>query len=77
MKQMTEVKGALRDMKCKKSVGVVEHDQEKGIMKIAKPIGVIGALLPLTNGEATPFAKAIFAIIMAPTPRPRRLTTRP
>ncbi len=55
MKQMAKVKGALRDPMGRKSVGVVEHDKEKVIMKIAKPIGVIGAVLPVTNGEAIPF----------------------
>ncbi len=74
-KLMTKIKGALRDMRGKKSVGVVENDKEKGIIKIAKPMGVIGALIPVTNGEATPFVKAICAIktrnaiIMAPHPR--------
>jgi len=77
-KQMTKVKGTLRDMKGKKSVGIVHHDREKGIIKIAKPVGVIGALIPVTNGEATPFVKAISAIktrnavIMAPHPRAQK-----
>ena len=76
-KLMTKIKGTLRDMKGKRSVGIVEHDREKGIIKIAKPIGVIGALIPVTNAEATPFVKAITAIktrnaiIMAPHPRTR------
>ena len=71
----TKVRGALRDMKGKKSVGVVEENPERGIMKIAKPMGVIGALIPVTNGEATPIAKAMFAIktrnaiVLAPHPR--------
>ena len=74
-KLMTKVKGTLRDMKGKKSIGIVEDDKEKGIMKIAKPVGVIGALMPVTNGEATPFVKALAAlktrnaIIMAPHPK--------
>lgn len=74
-KLMVKIKGTLRDMKGKKSVGVVERDKENGIVKIAKPVGVIGALIPVTNGEATPFVKAISslktrnAIIMAPHPR--------
>jgi sulfoacetaldehyde dehydrogenase len=82
LKQMTKVKGALRDMKGKKSVGVVEHDKEKGIMKMAKPVGVIGALMPVTNGEATPFVKALFAIktrnaiVMAPHPRAQKTNDR-
>jgi sulfoacetaldehyde dehydrogenase len=82
LKQMTKIKGALRDMKGKKSVGIVERDQERGLIKIAKPIGVIGALIPVTNGEATPFVKAISAIktrnavIMAPHPRAQQTNNR-
>jgi sulfoacetaldehyde dehydrogenase len=74
-KTMTKVKGALRDMKGKKSVGIVERNEQTGIYKLAKPMGVIGALIPVTNCEATPFVKAISAIktrnaiIMAPHPR--------
>ncbi len=74
-KLQVKVKGTLRDMKGQKSVGVIEIDREKGLMKIAKPVGVIGALIPVTNSEATPFVKAISAIktrnavIMAPHPR--------
>jgi sulfoacetaldehyde dehydrogenase len=70
-----KVRGALRDMKGKKSVGVVEDNKETGIIKIAKPMGVIGALIPVTNGEATPILKAMFAIktrnsiVMAPHPK--------
>ena len=74
-KIMTKIKGTLRDMKGKKSVGIVEDNKETGIIRIAKPMGVIGALIPCTNPEATPFVKAISAlktrnsIIMAPHPR--------
>jgi len=77
-KLMTKVKGTLRDMKGKRSVGIVYHDKESGIIRIAKPVGVIGALIPVTNGEATPFVKAISAIktrnsvIMAPHPRAQK-----
>lgn len=71
----TKVRGALRDLKGVKTVGIVEENKDRGIIKIAKPMGVIGALIPVTNGEATPIAKAIFAIktrnsiILAPHPR--------
>ncbi len=74
-KLMVKTKGVLRDMKGKQSVGIVEEDKEKGIVKVAKPMGVIGALIPVTNCEATPFVKAISAIktrnavIMAAHPR--------
>jgi len=74
-KMMVKIKGTLRDMKGKKSVGVVERNEALGLVKLAKPVGVIGALIPVTNGEATPFVKAISAlkgrnaIILAPHPK--------
>ena len=58
-----------------KSVGVIEEDAERNLVKIAKPVGVIGALAPSTNPEATPVIKAICAvkgrnsIIICPHPR--------
>ncbi len=57
------------------SVGIIEEDPVRNIVKIAKPMGVIGALSPSTNPEATPVIKAISAvkgrnsIIIAPHPR--------
>ncbi|QZY57420.1 aldehyde dehydrogenase family protein [Crassaminicella profunda] len=80
-KLMTKIRGGLRDMKGQKSVGVIERDDEKKIMKIAKPVGVIAALLPCTNPEATPVLKAMFAIkgrnaiILAPHPRTKNTNT--
>lgn len=70
-----KVKGSLYDMRGEKSVGLVEDDKEKKILKFAKPMGVVGALVPCTNPEATPFAKAVAAlktrnaIILSPHPR--------
>ncbi len=72
-----KVKGTLRDMRGEPSVGIVEIDDEKGLLKYAKPVGVIGALVPCTNPEATPFVKVLAAIktrnaiILAPHPRTR------
>jgi sulfoacetaldehyde dehydrogenase len=74
-KLMTKVKGTLRDMQGCKSVGIVEENKEKGIIKIAKPMGVVGALVPCTIPEASPFVKVMSAlkgrnaIILAPHPR--------
>jgi len=70
-----KVRGALRDMIGAKTVGIIERDTAKGLIKIAKPVGVIGALVPTTNPEATPVLKAMDAlkgknaIIFAPHPR--------
>ncbi len=77
-KLMAKSKGAVRDMKGKKTVGVIEIDEEKKITKIAKPVGVIGALIPCTNPEATPTVKVSHAlkgknaIIMSPHPRTKK-----
>jgi len=70
--------GVWRDMKPEKSVGIVEIDNVKNTVKYIKPMGVIGALLPVTNGEATPVIKALWAlktrnaIIMAPHPNGKK-----
>ncbi len=77
-KLMAKAKGCVRDMQGKKSVGVIEIDEEKQIMKIAKAVGVIGALCPCTNPEATPTVKVASAlkgrnaIILAPHPRTKK-----
>ena len=72
-----KTRAALMDIIDDKSVGVIEEDTQRNIVKIAKPVGVIGALAPSTNPEATPVIKAIAAvkgrnsIIIAPHPRAR------
>ena len=57
-----KTRAALMDILPDKSVGVIEEDVERNIVKICKPIGVIGALSPSTNPEATPVIKAINAV---------------
>jgi len=70
-----KTRATLMDIIDDKSVGIIEEDPERNIVKIAKPMGVIGALAPSTNPEATPVIKAIHAvkgrnsIIVAPHPR--------
>jgi sulfoacetaldehyde dehydrogenase len=69
------VTGALADLLPVKTVGVVETDEARGLVKIAKPVGVVAALIPTTGPDATPPLKALFAlkgrnaIVMAPHPR--------
>lgn len=80
MKFQKKVRGLLRDIKNLKSVGIIEKDTEKGIIKIAKPVGVIGALIPCTNPEITPVIKAMNAIkgrnavVFSPHPRSKKTT---
>ena len=75
LKIFRKTRATLMDIIDDKSVGVIEEDSARNIVKIAKPVGVIGALSPSTNPEATPVIKAISAvkgrnsIIVAPHPR--------
>lgn len=79
-KHKNKVLGALRDGLEGKSVGIIERDEKKGIIKYAKPIGVIGALTPVTNPTATPASNSIAivkgrnAVILAPHPRAAKAT---
>ena len=75
LKIQRKTRATLMDIIDDKSVGILEEDPERAIVKIAKPMGVIGALSPSTNPEATPVIKSIHAIkgrnsiIVAPHPR--------
>lgn len=75
LKISRKTRATLMDIIDDKSVGVIEEDKVRNIIKIAKPMGVVGALIPCTNPEATPVIKAISAvkgrnsIILAPHPR--------
>lgn len=77
LKMFGKVKGTYFQMKGQKSVGLVEVDEKMGMEKYAKPMGVIGAIIPVTNGEATPVVKSLMAlktrnaIILAPHPKAR------
>jgi len=67
--------GLLRDIKGKKTHGIIRELPEKGITEIARPIGVIGAVVPSTNPLATPTNNIINAlkcgnaIILSPSPK--------
>ncbi|MBN2106262.1 MAG: aldehyde dehydrogenase family protein [Deltaproteobacteria bacterium] len=77
-KHRNKALGALMDLEGVKTTGVVEEDKAKGIFKVIKPVGVIFALVPMTNPTATPVVKGLFAlktrnaIIMAPHMAARR-----
>ncbi|MCB1754228.1 MAG: aldehyde dehydrogenase family protein [Gammaproteobacteria bacterium] len=67
--------GLLRDLKRAKSVGVIAEYPEKGLIEIARPVGVVAAVAPSTNPVATPYNKTLNAlkgrnaIIIAPSPK--------
>jgi sulfoacetaldehyde dehydrogenase len=67
--------GLLRDLQGAKSVGVIAEDPAKGLVEIARPVGVVCAVTPSTNPGATPANKIINAlkgrnaVIVAPSPK--------
>jgi sulfoacetaldehyde dehydrogenase len=73
-KHKVKVLGVCRDIKNAKTVGVIERDEARGLTKYAKPVGVIGALTPVTNPTATAASngtgilKGRNAVIFAPHP---------
>ena len=62
IKKQRKTFGTLRDLLRVKSVGIIEEDKTRGIVKYAKPVGVVGAITPSTNPGATPVNKAMMAI---------------
>ncbi|MDR3073905.1 MAG: aldehyde dehydrogenase family protein, partial [Deltaproteobacteria bacterium] len=50
---------SLRD---KKSVGIIDHDKKTGVVKVASPVGIVGAITPMTNPIVTVMSNAMFAI---------------
>ena len=76
--------GTLRDLlrESARTVGVIEELPDRGLVKYAKPVGVVAAVCPSTNPAATPVNKAMLAIkgrnaiILAPSPAGRSATSR-
>jgi acetaldehyde dehydrogenase/alcohol dehydrogenase len=69
-------------LKDKKSVGVIDEDPERALEFVAEPIGVVLALLPITNPTSTALFKSIVcsktrnALIMRPSAAAARCAAR-
>ena len=80
IKKQRKTFGTLRDLLRAKSVGEIERDEARGLVKFAKPIGVVGAVTPSTNPGATPVNKAMMAVkgrnavVIAPSPQGYKTT---
>ncbi len=74
--------GLLRDLRDAKTVGVINRDPQLGIVEIARPVGIVGAIVPSTNPVATPMnmilnaLKCRNAIILSPSPKGQPSCTR-
>lgn len=75
----TTVRDRLRGMRC---VGIIGRDDEKRIMDIGVPVGVITAVCPVTSPVSTTIYKTLIAIksgnaiIFSPHPRAAKSMTR-
>lgn len=68
------------NLKGKKSRGIIKEDPANGLIYLAKPMGVVGAVTPVTNPVVTPMCNGMFAlktgnaVIFAPHPKADRST---
>ena len=80
MGKRMKIRGVLRDALRQPSVGVIETDEAKGLVKYGKPVGLIGCIVPTTNPDLTPAGNAIYSIkarnvvIFSPHPRSKKTT---
>jgi sulfoacetaldehyde dehydrogenase len=81
VKKTRKTFGTLRDLLRVKSVGIIEEDKKLGVVKYAKPVGLVCAITPSTNPGATPVNKAMMAIkgrnavVIAASPAGLKTTT--
>ena len=75
LKNHRKTLGLLRDLKGAKTTGVIAEYPERGITEIARPVGVVAAVVPSTDPAATPANNIINAlkcgnaVILSPSPR--------
>jgi succinate-semialdehyde dehydrogenase len=68
------------NLKGKRSRGVIGEDPDTNIVLVAKPMGVVGAVTPVTNPIVTPMCNGMFAlkagnaVIFAPHPKAQKCT---
>ncbi len=81
-KNRNKSKGVWYDLKGKKSMGILSIDERTGLIEIAKPIGVVAGVVPMTNPIVTPMSKISFAlktknaIIISPHPKAQKCSVQ-
>lgn len=82
LKNQGKARNVWNYLKGKKSVGIIEPKNKDGIIIIAKPVGVVGAVTPTTSPVMTTMCNVMFAlkganpIIIAPHPRAKNTTLK-
>ena len=68
------------NLKDKKSRGVIGEDSDANLVMVAKPMGVVAAVTPVTNPIVTPMCNGMFAlktgnaVVFAPHPKAQKCT---
>ncbi len=80
LKNKGKARAIWNSLKGKKSRGIIGEDAENSLVFVAKPVGVVGAVTPVTNPIVTPMCNGMFAIktgnavIFAPHPKAEKCT---
>jgi succinate-semialdehyde dehydrogenase len=80
LKKKGKARTIWNSLKGKKSRGVIGEDPETGLTLVAKPMGIVGSVTPVTNPVVTPMCNGMFAIktgnavIFAPHPKAQKCT---
>ncbi len=61
-KHLGKAKIMWKGLKGRKSMGIIDRDEEKGIVTFAKPVGVVASLTPVTNPVVTAMNNIVNAI---------------
>src|SRR6188768_3850712 len=75
LKNKSKARNIWNNLKDKKSRGIIGEDPDTNMVFVAKPMGVVAAVTPITNPIVTPMCNAMFAIktgnavIFAPHPK--------
>ncbi len=78
LKNLLGSEGTWASIQGQKTVGIVARDDERGVLEVATPSGVIAGIVPTTNPTSTALNKALIsvkgrnAIVISPHPRARR-----
>ncbi|HZK71958.1 MAG TPA: aldehyde dehydrogenase family protein, partial [Clostridia bacterium] len=75
----SRARGLARDYQTAKTVGVIEIDEAKQLVKVGKPVGVVGSLIPTTVPVGVVFINTMNSIMgrnaMICSPHPRAIKT--
>jgi succinate-semialdehyde dehydrogenase len=80
VKNKGKARAIWNSLKGKKSRGIIGEDAENNLVFVAKPVGVVGAVTPVTNPIVTPMCNGMFAlkagnaVIFAPHPKAEKCT---